>query len=67
MSFKVFRRLRARRGAAGVEYAILVALVALAILGACLALGDRLSDLFSRAHSALETVQPPQTLLPTAR
>jgi len=41
------------RGASAVEYGLLVALIAVFIIGAVSLLGTRLSDLFNKAGSSL--------------
>lgn len=42
------------RGAAAVEYGLLVGLIAVAIIGALFALGGSLNDIFGNAKSALD-------------
>lgn len=46
---------RQQRGAAGVEYALLLGLLAVVITGALLLLGNNLSNTFSRASSGLNS------------
>ena len=43
------------RGASMVEYALLVALIAVVVIGAALFLGDQISDKFSEVGNTLST------------
>ena len=44
---------RTERGASAVEYGLLVALIAIAIIGGVLALGGKLSDIFNNSSNSL--------------
>jgi pilus assembly protein Flp/PilA len=54
-ALSVLRRLRSdRSGATAIEYGLIVAGVAIAILASVFALGDELNDMFGEVQSALE-------------
>ena len=47
------QQLRSEKGATAVEYGLMVALIAIVIIGAVLALGDNLSALFSEVGDSV--------------
>jgi pilus assembly protein Flp/PilA len=55
MKTKIRKFFREEAGASAVEYGLLVALIAVAILGAVSALGTGLSDTFTSAKNSLST------------
>ncbi len=52
----MFRSIRNEKGAAGIEYALLISLVSLAIVGGLQALGDNLNDILSYLEGALSSL-----------
>jgi pilus assembly protein Flp/PilA len=46
-------RMRSERGATAVEYGLLVALIAVVIVGAVFALGGNINDMFGKANDGI--------------
>jgi pilus assembly protein Flp/PilA len=51
-------RARSDRGATAVEYGLMVALIAVVIIGAVILLGDNLSDMFGGVADSVEEETP---------
>jgi pilus assembly protein Flp/PilA len=54
-NFATSRLAREEKGATAVEYGIMVALIAVAIVGAVVLLGDGIGDLFTSVDSCLDS------------
>jgi pilus assembly protein Flp/PilA len=64
-NFVTSRLAREEKGATAVEYGIMVALIAVAVVAAVAILGPMLSDLFTNAKASVDGALPTDQKLPT--
>ena len=58
MASKIYERMESERGATAVEYGLIVALIAVAIIGGVAALGGQLDELFQDVSEEVDTTIP---------